>query len=197
MDAVLEKRPFRYLKSPFWALISFCEVTAYADRKIRVSETLFIWTWIPLLILIRCAIIINSGDHSSSNVSLGGPSVKHEGLQPSSRVWQKVCKRAGHHYIQCHLRIDLLPRTDLQPGLVKLPNAWKLLDKSPCVIPYDSWKCFGDGGMKGITQTSKDLKEVDVDKQYQLCYPTSMGFPEWACSCVAQLPTVLVITAIT
>lgn len=154
-------------------------MTAYADRKIRVSETLFTWTWIPLLILIRCAIIINSGDHSPSNVSLGGPPMKQEGQQPSSRVRQKVCKRAGYHYVQCHLPIDLLPRTDLQPGLVKLPNTWKI---TPCVIHYDSWKCVGDGGMKGITQTSKDLKKVDVDKQYQLWYPTLMGFPECACS---------------
>lgn len=53
---------------------------------------------------------------------------------------------------------------------------------APCVIHYDSWKCVGDGGMKGITQTSKDLKKVDVDKQYQLWYPTLMGFPECACS---------------
>lgn len=136
MDAVLDKRPFRYLKSPFWALISFCEVTAYDDRKIRVSETLFTWTWIPLLILIKCAIIINSGDHSPSNVSLGGPSVK-QGQQPSSRVQQKVCKRAGHHYVQCHLPLDLLPRTDLLPGLVKFPNAWKMLDK--CTLCDSLW----------------------------------------------------------
>ena len=70
----------------------------------------------------------------------------------------------------------------------------KCLIKASWIIPYDSWKCFGDGGMEGISSKLKDLKKVDVDKQNPLSYPTRMGFPEWTSSHL-QFTAVLAITA--
>ena len=65
----------------------------------------------------------------------------------------------------------------------------KCLIKASWIIPYDSWKCFGDGGMEGISSKLKDLKKVDVDKQNPLSYPTQMGFPEWTSSHLQFTPS--------